>query len=83
MIGTEVPGLCDLIQPEKTGLLVPPESPDCLAEAMTRLFADDALVARMSARAAEFVKPYDWQTIAQRHLALYRNLMGNQLSLAA
>src|SRR5207245_1931505 len=46
MIATDMPGLADLIQPEVTGLLVPPESPDALAAAIQRLFADDALVAR-------------------------------------
>ena len=46
MIATDMPGLADLIQPETTGLLVPPESPEALADAMQRLFADDALVGR-------------------------------------
>jgi glycosyltransferase involved in cell wall biosynthesis len=83
MIATDMPGLCDLVLPERTGLLVPPESPDALAEAMTRLFADDALIARMSSRASAFVKPFDWQSIAQRHLALYQSLLSSPLSMAA
>ena len=53
IIATEMPGLADLIEPEKTGLLVRPESPDHLASAMQRLFADDWLVQRIgTARSA-------------------------------
>ena len=48
MIATSLPGLADLVQPEKTGLVVPPENPDALASALVRLFEDDAMVSRMS-----------------------------------
>lgn len=83
MIATDLPGWSDLIQPESTGLLVAPEAPDELAEAMTRLFADDALVQRMGVRAAGWVKTYDWQLIAERHLSLYRSLLPARLARAA
>jgi glycosyltransferase involved in cell wall biosynthesis len=83
MIATDLPGWADLVQHERTGLLLPPEAPDELAEAMTRLFADDALVERMSVRASVFAKSYDWQIIAERHLSLYRSLLAGGLSKAA
>jgi glycosyltransferase involved in cell wall biosynthesis len=83
MIATDMPGLADLIDPEKTGILVPPESPEALAAAMTRLFTDDALVGNMSRAARRGVKQYDWRNIAQRHVQLYERLIGATRALAA
>jgi glycogen(starch) synthase len=83
MLATDMPGLADLVRPEQTGLLVPPQSPELLAAALTRLFADDDLVRRMSAKAKDAVQEYDWRNIARRHIALYDGLLGTRRSLAA
>jgi glycogen(starch) synthase len=83
MVATDMPGLADLVQPEKTGLLVPPESPDALADAMRRLFADDTLGRSMSANARQFVQDYDWRAVAQRHLDLYERLVAIRTLRAA
>ena len=83
MVATNLPGLADLVQPEKTGLLVPPESTNELAAALARLFTDDALVRRMGQSARQVVQQYDWRNIALRHLALYDSLQGTQVRLAA
>jgi glycosyltransferase involved in cell wall biosynthesis len=83
MIASDMPGLADLIEPEKTGLLVPPESPELLAAAIQRLFTEDALVARMSRAAEQVVQQYDWHHIANRHVALYQSLIAGRRALAA
>jgi glycosyltransferase involved in cell wall biosynthesis len=83
MIATNLPGLADLIDPETTGLLVAPESPEPLATALQRLFDDDALVRRMSTKAREVVRQYDWPSVASRHVALYENLLNASKSMAA
>lgn len=83
MIATDLPGLADLIQQERTGLLVPPESPNELAAALVRLFAEDALVQHMSQTARQVVQQYDWRNVAQRHLVLYESLLGTTQRLAA
>jgi glycosyltransferase involved in cell wall biosynthesis len=83
MLATDMPGLADLIVPEKTGLLVPPESPAALAAALERLFTDDALVRRMSGKVREVVQQYDWRNIAQRHVELYESLLAGQRASAA
>ena len=82
-IGTSVPGLVDLIQPEETGLVVSPEDPESLASALARMFAEDALVDRMSRSAREFVTLYDWRNVAIRHLDLYHRLLDVRQALAA
>lgn len=83
MIVTDLPGLTDLVQHDKTGFVVPTESPDVLAAALVRLFNDDALRWRMSAAARQLVLHYDWRTIAERHVALYEDLLQSSLRLAA
>jgi glycosyltransferase involved in cell wall biosynthesis len=83
MLASDMPGLADLIQPEQTGLLVPPENPEQLAAAFDRLFNDDAIVRRMSAKSRQVVQQYDWRNIAERHLALYESLLGTRQRWAA
>ncbi len=83
VIASDMPGLADLIQVEKTGLLVPPNDPETLATALTRLFSDDALAARMRQHAKAAAKPYDCRIVAQRHLALYSSLHSTQRAAAA
>jgi len=83
MIATDVPGLADLVQPEMTGLLVPPEAPDDLAAALQRLFTDDALVFSMSQTVRQVVQQYDWGNVARRHVALYENLSAGRRAIAA
>jgi L-malate glycosyltransferase len=53
VVASSVGGLLDLIEPERTGLLVAPENPDALATALRRIFTDRAFAARLgrSARA--------------------------------
>jgi glycosyltransferase involved in cell wall biosynthesis len=83
MIATSLPGLDDLVEPEKTGLLVPPEAPPLLAGAMRRLFGDDALVSRMSRAARQRVLQFDWRAVALRHVELYESLLANRRPVAA
>jgi glycosyltransferase involved in cell wall biosynthesis len=83
MIAADVPGLADLVTPNRTGLLVPPESPDALAAALVRLFADDAMLRRMGQAARQVVQQYDWENVARRHLALYERLLGASQRMAA
>jgi glycosyltransferase involved in cell wall biosynthesis len=83
MLATDMPGLADLVRPERTGLLVPPQSPELLAAALHRLLTDDALIERMSVNARQAVSEYDWRNIALRHVALYQSLLTNRMRLAA
>jgi glycosyltransferase involved in cell wall biosynthesis len=74
VVATAIPGLIDLIQPDRTGLMVPPESAAELATALDRIVADRALARRYGAEAARLAPQYSWRTIAERHIALYREL---------
>ncbi|HEY2839863.1 MAG TPA: glycosyltransferase family 4 protein [Pirellulales bacterium] len=74
VIATTLPGLIGLVQPERTGLMVAPESSTELAAALDRIVSDRALAERFGAEALRVAQQYSWRTIAERHLALYSEL---------
>jgi glycosyltransferase involved in cell wall biosynthesis len=47
VIGAEVGGLPEIVVPGETGFLVPPSSPQAIAEAMESLIADESLAERL------------------------------------
>ena len=61
----------------RTGLLVPPESPAALAEALATIAADPAAAARMGAHARNVAQDYDWSRIVHQHLGLYQSLVSS------
>jgi glycosyltransferase involved in cell wall biosynthesis len=76
VIATRLPGLADLVQVEKTGELVHPESADELAQAMQRMIENPARTGEMGNAAFRFAAGYSWRAIANRHIALYEELRG-------
>jgi len=75
VIASDIPGLQDVVQNQITGLLVKPESPADWATAIRRAMTDDAWIAAAGQAARQSAAKYAWQTIAQRHLDLYAQLM--------
>ena len=71
VIATDLPGLVDLVQEGETGLIVPPEAPAALADAIKRLSADPAWARRMGQQARCVAQDHGWEAIARRHLDLY------------
>jgi len=55
VVGTNISAISELIEHEKTGLLVPPGNPEALANAMLRLLQDENLRNRIIVRAREIV----------------------------
>jgi glycosyltransferase involved in cell wall biosynthesis len=51
VVGSRVGGIVDLVRDGENGLLVPPESPAALADAIERVLADPALAERLAAGA--------------------------------
>jgi glycosyltransferase involved in cell wall biosynthesis len=75
VIASQLPGLADLIRPERTGLLVPPESPQQLADAIRRVVLDPQRADDWGQEARRFARAFDWRNIAQRHLDLFQELI--------
>ena len=64
----------ELIQHERSGLLVPPKDEAALAAAMLRLVDDEALRARLGAGAAERAGEFRVRAVASRLADLYSDL---------
>lgn len=76
VVATEVGGLPAAVKHGHTGLLVPPEDPQALAEAIVSLLSDEDLAARMGAEGRRFAESsFDWGDIAARTEALYREVL--------
>lgn len=75
-VASNVSGNPELIQDGETGLLVPPDQPRVLADALIKLIDDAALRARLGAAARDFAsKQCDAVQMAQSFLALYDRIL--------
>jgi glycosyltransferase involved in cell wall biosynthesis len=71
-VASAVGAMQDVIEHDVSGLLVPPEDPAALAEAIQRLLTDRELAARIGSRfAADARGRFSWRTIGAALLAAY------------
>ena len=71
-MATEVGGVIDIIQDEETGLLVPPEDPQRMADAVIRIFQDESLAKYIIAAAYRQVcEKFNLKAMVEKTLALY------------
>ena len=72
VVASNVGGLRDLVEHERTGLLVPPQDPPALRAALERLLADEALRARLGKAARIHVTGLcAWDAVTERTIAVY------------
>jgi glycosyltransferase involved in cell wall biosynthesis len=74
VVATEAGGIPDLIDHEKTGLLVPPAQPVELAEAILRMLTDSDLRSSCTRLAKEKAAQYDYQNMVKGTIAAYRTV---------
>jgi glycosyltransferase involved in cell wall biosynthesis len=75
VIGSSTGGLTDIIEHERTGLLVPPGHEDALAEALARLIGDVALRARLGESARRSIGRYSTESVLPALLDTYREAL--------
>jgi glycosyltransferase involved in cell wall biosynthesis len=76
LVATDVPGCREVVVPEKTGLLAPPNDPEALARVLRRLVDDAGLRRRCAAAARErVVGGLDAGTVGRETVAVYRSLL--------
>lgn len=71
----QVEGLGVSLKSGENVLLVSPDDPSAIVSAVSRLAADDALRAKLSAGAHATAEFFTWNKIAARHLELYQQLL--------
>jgi glycosyltransferase involved in cell wall biosynthesis len=73
VIASDVGGLREVVEDERTGVIVPPENSKKIAQAISRLAESAELRSQMGAAArARVVENYSMENMAARTLALYR-----------
>ncbi len=76
VVASDVGGLRDLVEHERTGLLVPPQDPPALRAALERLLSDEALRARFGKAARIRVTELcAWSAVTERTIAVYRQAL--------
>jgi len=75
VVASDIRGYRDVMTPE-TGLLVPPDDPHALAQAIVRLLADEHRREELAAGARRRARAYSWDDIGRRLLAIYEPLAG-------
>lgn len=78
VVATTVGGLPEVVEHERTGLLVPPADPRALADAIVRLAEDEDLRVDMSCAArTAFKTTFDLDRIVDKTYAAYREAVGS------
>jgi glycosyltransferase involved in cell wall biosynthesis len=78
VIATRVGPLPDLLRDGDSALLVPPESPDALAEAVARALADPALRQRLAEGGLRVAADHTWPAIAAQTEAALARLVASE-----
>ena len=74
IVSTAAGGIPDMVEHERTALLVPVDDPEALARAVVRLLHDPELALRLSEAGRAAVATYSWTSASQRWRALYRRV---------
>jgi glycosyltransferase involved in cell wall biosynthesis len=75
VISTNVGGVPFLVEDGKTALLVPPRSPQAMADAILRLAGAPALAAELRNAGLQYVQQYAWPGVRPRLLEVYRAVL--------
>jgi glycosyltransferase involved in cell wall biosynthesis len=79
VVTTDVPACNEIVHDGETGLVVPPDDPEALAAAITRLLTDANLRSQLGARGQQRARmEYDAPVIARRFVDLYAMLVGGR-----
>lgn len=76
VVATNVGGNPELIHDRVTGILVPAEDPDSLANAINQILHDKVLAKKLTDNAYEFViNNMTWDTVIQKYINFYEELL--------
>ncbi len=72
VIATDVGGISEIVENRITGILIPPENPKKMIEAINDLLDDDLLMSNITKNAFEFItKNFTWDVLLSKYIELY------------
>ncbi len=77
VIGSRVGGIPGVIRDRETGLLVEPNDPRKLADAIITLLLDDGLRRKMGSAARRFAEEHDWERVTRGVEAVYQEVISS------
>ncbi len=76
VIGTDVGGIPELIKNNETGIIVPPENPSKLAQAINQLLSDKEKAEKLAVNGNTFVKNnMTWNVVLPKYIKFYEDLL--------
>ena len=76
VIGTDVGGIPELIKNNETGIIVPPENPSKLAQAINELLSDKEKSEKLAVNGNTFVKNnMTWNVVLPKYIQFYEDLL--------
>ncbi|WP_324662037.1 glycosyltransferase [Haloarcula sediminis] len=77
VVVTDISGAREMVREGEEGFVVPIESPEPIADAVTTLLSDYDLTKQIARQARDRIEEkYDWRKIAEEYLDVYRSLVG-------
>jgi len=74
VIATNVGGVSEIVENEITGILIPPENPEKMIDAINNLLENDLLIDQITKNAFEFIsKNFTWDVLLSKYIELYEN----------
>ena len=78
VIGTDVGGIPELIKNNETGIIIPPENPSKLAQAVNELLSDKVKAEKLAINGNTFVtNNMTWDVILPKYIEFYEDLLKN------
>ena len=78
VIGTDVGGIPELIKNNETGIIIPPENPSKLAQAVNELLSDKEKAEKLAINGNTFVtNNMTWDVILPKYIQFYEDLLKN------
>ena len=79
VVASDIPGPNAVMEPGKSGLLVPKQNPEAIADAVIPLLADPGKAYAMGRRGRELVETkYNWKTIVKQVTEIYQEVLANK-----
>ena len=74
VIATNVGGIPEIIENKKNGILIPPENPSKMIEAINDLLTNPLLIDKLTKNAFDFINEnFTWDVLIDKYLELYEN----------